>query len=258
MDAAGLVVGIPGLIQTCVHGYRFVCEMIDLDRNAYPLHLRYRIEESRLTLWGRFWGLLMPGDETTSQSSSQSLDDLLEIPGIEALVTDILNHILVLLRETQEMSKKYERGHAHDQSSANGLQTQSKMEKHSTSTKLRWALKDKTAFISVLDSLTSLNDGLDKLLPRQGRVKLSRALVGEVLSEEGLTPGSDGSDTLAVAFNAADTGFERASPRREVKEAQMPEIGKPIARSLLKNIRLLQQNGQDIKVVETNKPGHEE
>jgi hypothetical protein len=237
MDAAGLIIGIPGLIRTCVHGYRFVCEMIDLDKNVAVLRLRYRIEESRLVLWGRYWGVLMPGDDSKVQSSAQSLDDLLEIPGIEALIMDILQQILVLLQETQRMSQKYDSTRAQNQSlttapSRDGapstagqvsvqVQIQTRTNKHSTSAKLRWALKDKSTFESVLASLTSLNDGLDKLLPRHERIKLGRALVGEVLSEEGIAPGGEGSDTLAIAFDRVDNENEKEPPRKKAQEARM-------------------------------------
>ena len=58
VDPVSLIIALPGLMQTCVHEYRFECEMMELDKNMKVLRLRYRIEGSRLVLWGRFWDLL--------------------------------------------------------------------------------------------------------------------------------------------------------------------------------------------------------
>jgi hypothetical protein len=114
VDPAGLIIGNPGLFQTCVHGYRFVCEIIDLNKNVVVLRLRYRIEESPLALWGRFWGLLV------------------------RLTTDILNKILDVLQGIQKMSQKHEGGQARivpPPSAVSGsgqVPNPPKMKKHST------------------------------------------------------------------------------------------------------------------------------
>ncbi|KAK5449983.1 hypothetical protein LTS15_008556 [Exophiala xenobiotica] len=50
-----------------------------MDKTAAVMRLRYRSEESRLVLWGRFWGLLMLGDDSKIQSSPHNLDDLSSI-----------------------------------------------------------------------------------------------------------------------------------------------------------------------------------
>lgn len=224
MEVAGLVIGLPGLIQTCVHGYRFVCTMSDLDKNFLVLRLRYRIEESRLVLWGRFWGLLTPSDDQKVQTSVQNLDDLLEIPGIQGLIMDILNQVMKLLEDVRKMSEKYNGSQSQPQPSASTTadgKNENSVTKHSRTAKVKWALKDKSTFESILESLTSLNDGLEKLLPRPERVRLGQALVGEVLAEEGIKPGGRDSDNLAAAFDRTSTDSQPMVPRRRESQARM-------------------------------------
>jgi hypothetical protein len=224
MEVAGLLIGLPGLIQTCVHGYRFVCTMSDLDKNVIVLRLRYRIEESRLVLWGRFWGLLTPCDDQQVQTPPQNLDDLLEIPGIQGLITDILNQVMKLLQDVRKMSEKYSGSQSQPRPSPDATddgKNQNNLTKHSRSAKVKWALKDKSTFESILESLTSLNDGLEKLLPRPERVRLGQALVGEVLAEEGIKPGGKDSDNLAAAFDRTSTDSQPTVRRKQESQAQM-------------------------------------
>jgi hypothetical protein len=220
----GLALGIPGLIQTCVHGYRFVCVMIDLDKTAAVMRLRYRIEESRMILWGRFWGLLDPEDYTKIKDGTQNFDDLLEIPGIKALVNDILKQVLVSLEEVQKLSRKYSAVEP-QVPTTNGAPVKAKPEsKLSAISKLKWGIKDKASFEATLASLTSLNDGLEQLLPRSQRTALEQALVGEVLAEERIKPGDGESKKLAAAFEGKDVEVQDEPPRKTEQDQQAQMI----------------------------------
>ena len=223
MDAASLVIGIPGLIQACVQGYRFTREILDLDKTVLTLRLRYRIEECRLVLWAGFWGLALSNDNIREEGSQDSHIGLLEIPEIRALITDVLNQMLVLLEDTRRISERYngdliDRQRSIDEPSRDRIgQLRARPDKRSSLPlpKVRWTLKDKPRFSSTLNSLTSLNDGLEKLLPRQQRLKLGQALVGEVLYEEGIVPGMDESYAIADALNGTDDNNARTLPRRK-------------------------------------------
>lgn len=220
MDAAGLVIGLPGLIQTCVHGYRFVCVMIDLDKTAAIMRLRYRIEESRLVLWGRFWGLLDPDNYSKIKPSTHSLDDLLKIPGIETLINDILKQVMKTLEDVRQLSKKYSNDRPSVAADGGPLKA-----KPSTSAKIKWAIKDKEVFEATLTSLTTLNDGLEQLLPRQQRLVLEQALVGEVLAEEKIKPGDETSKKLNAAFEGKESiANDQQQPVVKQVEAQAQMI----------------------------------
>ena len=263
-DAAGLVLGIPGLVQACVHAYRFIGVMMDLDKSVIVLRLKYRIEESRLILWGRFWGLIETGKTMIVTKSAQNLDDLLDIAGVQDLIIDILKQVLGLLGRTGKMSEKYEdkdrtMGEDSEKTTSETGPAETKPEhfwtrlkKHGATARFRWALKDKSDFESVLIDLTSLNDGLDKLLPRQDRVKMERAIVGEVLSEENIIPGTEQSDAVMTAFDRTEATNEKMKVDKKSQEARM------ISHHLLKKHSSSGSSSSSMKSGEENEAAWEE
>ncbi|PVH96281.1 hypothetical protein DM02DRAFT_674936 [Periconia macrospinosa] len=235
MDPASLAIGLPGLIQTCIHAYRFVKTIIHLGKDAGVLRLRYKVEETRLTLWGRHWGLLKSEEELRNLRSSQALKDLLHLPGIQKLISDILDQIQLLLQDARGLSAKYAEALPVPQATIleNGISTETNITaipvkvKQNTVRKIKWAVNDKPQFESILTSLTNLNDGLDKLLPRHQKFMLEQALVAEVLSEEGFSPTDDGAKYLSTAFSADAEWKQSQEHCDEVEEDKsLPEVKK--------------------------------
>lgn len=245
MDVGSLVIGIPGLVQSCVHGYRFVVEMLALDNNIAVLRLRYRIEQCNFQLWARFWGLLDDGESNGDNGRSGSpnlrgpddrfidrtkkdtmdFDDLLGVPGLESLIQDILNQTKDLLDQIWTISNRYEIDPDGSGAKMDGLNKQppstskTLLKKLTTRSRLRWAITDKSSFENILTSLRSLNDGLDRLLPRPERINLRHALVGEVLADEGIAPIDNQAQTLFLALGTAKEN-ERFSVSSDHKSLQ--------------------------------------
>ena len=243
MDAAGVIMGVPGLIQSCVHGYRFAGVMLALDDDIAVLRLQYRIEETRFHLWARFWGLsrdnesdnqshggndpvnshaLEAGSVERRLSHAQDFDDLLGLPGAEALVRDILKQTQALLDRSQTLSRRYDIDPLELRAAAGTGQTVSRSNRGKTRSRLRWAIKDRSSFEQILASLTLLNDGLERLLPRVERVHLGRALVGEVLADEDIAPGDKNAQNLSIALQASRQRHGEHDSQKPEDEADEP------------------------------------
>jgi hypothetical protein len=91
-------------------------------------------------------------------------------------------------------------------------------------TKLRWAIKDKTALEEFLVQLTSLKDSLEKLLPRQQRAGLARGLAAEILNAlEGGGAESYGADIDEQLNSLLGTGEAKASRIVQLKRSNFTE-----------------------------------
>jgi hypothetical protein len=111
-------------------------------------------------------------------------DDMLQIPGIRLLVFDILGRIAQVLHRYVQVNDRYDSAKR-----SQGLSSQSQgaplspsevltakkqlderikdmTKRASLGMKARWAVKDKSALQGLLGELTALNDGLERLLPR--------------------------------------------------------------------------------------------
>lgn len=266
MDPFSLTVGIASIasvFQTCLHGYRTLNTAMSIGDNALTLNVQFRVEELRLYLWGRNWGLVKEPakakneedsggdpdgnsdeddngaasteDEAEPHSSLDLVDEDLEIPGLRDLTIEVLGRIQKTLDEWKAVGQRY--GAAPGNKKMKSLSVnltelkasskeavskisskQSRQEKEISDrtrlvTKLRWAIKDKTALEDLLVQLTNLNDSLEKLLPRRQRASLARGLAGEILNVlEGGMAGNDGADI--------DEQLGRLSGLGEAKAAQ--------------------------------------
>ncbi|TVY91032.1 hypothetical protein LAWI1_G006474 [Lachnellula willkommii] len=178
-----------------------------IGENAMTLNVQFRVEELRKS----------DSDADDSESASDEagaeartdhsldiVDDDLDIPGLRDLTVEVLGRIHKALEEWKSIGQRYgvaagnKKMKSLDQSLgasegtskesvANISTKQSGKEKEISdrtrfATKLRWAIKDKTTLEELLAQLTSLNDSLEKLLPRRQRANLARGLAGEILN----------------------------------------------------------------------------
>ncbi|KAL1647168.1 hypothetical protein SLS58_002939 [Diplodia intermedia] len=218
MEPVSLAIGIPTLVKSCIEAYRAVSVMLALNEDAVGLKLQVCIEETRLRLWGRFWGILDENLHVTQKqevaSSRIDIDEYLELPGVESLVREILLKIDGLLKKCKKYATRYqqpEKASTSDQGAQSLavpheiLRPSSPGKNRSLGARLRWAIADKSSFTQTLTSLVELNDGLEKMLPRHGRLSLKHALVGELLSET-LDPLGQMRNRKGAVVNAAAEG----------------------------------------------------
>ncbi|PMD31611.1 hypothetical protein L207DRAFT_519377 [Hyaloscypha variabilis F] len=235
-SAIGLGIGIASIVsifETCLHGYRTLTTAIAMGDAAVTLGIQFQIEESRLFLWGRNWGLVQVADrkleivhlsdDSESDSDSDdndntegkpraadkapapldSVDEDWEIPGLRDLTIEILGRINKSLEEWKLIAARYgsapsgkdDKARTDDATalkessrellaniaSKQAGKTKEISNRNKFTSKLRWALKDKQELEELLTKLTSLNDSLEKLLPRRERTSLARGLAGEIL-----------------------------------------------------------------------------
>ncbi|KIW94566.1 uncharacterized protein Z519_04542 [Cladophialophora bantiana CBS 173.52] len=224
---------LASVLQTCLHGYRALNVALTSSDCSLTLSVRFRLEECRLYLWGRNWGLVQqlqditsfkegkgvssaqPGSSTTAKQPylTQSLDDIdaiLEIPGLRGLVMEILGRIHDILEKWQKKMPKYATSTPAKPpdvpvsivEAGQRQKSQIKDTSKSTSfvTKLRFAIKDKGVLEELLSNLTGFNDGLENLLPRIEKESLGRGLAGEFLS----TINEDGPSKLQAVPSVTD------------------------------------------------------
>lgn len=210
MEAIGFTIGvasIASLFQTCLHGYRSLNTAMAIGNTALTLNIQFRVEELRLYLWGRNWGLVIePADPASSDvqgvKSATSLDTVdsdFEIPGLRDLTIEILGRIHAGLEEWKMVGERYgaatpkgvKTTPARTESSQqllSGLTLKQENQQRDISdmnrlkAKLRWAMKDKPVMDELLSKLISLNDSLEKLLPRKEQTTLARGLTSEILN----------------------------------------------------------------------------
>lgn len=215
----GLAVGVASLasiFQTCLHGYRTLNHAMEIGNTAVTLNIRFRVEELRLYLWGRSWGLaieLKPVGDSENPSvedgknggepvvtlinsgNEVDVDDDLDIPGLKDLTVEVLGRISKALDEWRTIGQRYPV--STDETSASNemslqtvheirLKQKTREDEFSSRTKLtrklRWAVTDRKVLEELLAKLTSLNDILEKLLPRREKRSVARGLAGELLN----------------------------------------------------------------------------
>ena len=226
MEPVGIALGLVGLFNSCLHGYRAVAEALQFGNNAVGYDLKMRIERERFMIWGRNWRLLDPKSGEEKNEEPGDLDEILQVDGFRRLVLEVLGAISDSLTDFNDMSVKYKmekkspgsaievaveirnEGKDKDDVAGDELRTaRSDAKKRgitigkniSLPKKILFVVKDKAKMESLLKDLTHWNDSLDKLLPKQERAFLSRGLASGVLEATGNT-----STELEMIWKAPD------------------------------------------------------
>ncbi|KAF8852131.1 hypothetical protein BDZ45DRAFT_600402 [Acephala macrosclerotiorum] len=217
MDPISFTIGVASvasIFQTCLHGYRSLNTAMAMGDAALTLNVQFRVEELRLKMWGRNWGLLgEEGEEAIDPPESSSESNV----GLRDLTIEVLGRINKALAEWKKVGEKYSAGRKKDgkKSSENedtadllsniaskqAQETKAILKQTKITNKIRWALKDKQDMEELLGRLTGLNDSLEKLLPRKERTSLARGLASELLDllENGSMNGA--SEDMQIPFD---------------------------------------------------------
>ncbi|KAM0427480.1 hypothetical protein ACHAPT_007440 [Fusarium lateritium] len=212
-EAVGTALGVVGvlgqLFAGCVKAYGFFTTAANLDNDSQRLLCKVRIEEMRLVVWGRDWGVaegrLEAHLESTRNPQLRSL--ALQILGeLHSAVTDFnkLKDRYGLVDEEGGKSASLEvkggktkggkkspspsrRGSRDDESrKSNGLvKTSSASSERSWGKELglraKWVIGDKDKFINLLKDLRDYNDGLERLFPLSHLPSFQRAWTHQLL-----------------------------------------------------------------------------
>ncbi|KAF2761896.1 hypothetical protein EJ05DRAFT_188374 [Pseudovirgaria hyperparasitica] len=191
-EIAGLalsVVGAVGLLgqlfDGCITGYRVFSTAKNLGKDSEKMVCKIRIEEMRLWVWGREWGVVEGRFEAHLSSTSWE--------GLKDLAKDILEQLLGTILDCHKLQDKYGlREEAPGSVDQDAYSTCKKAADPATSSfgsrfrkdmklKARWVIADREKFDTFVQDLSYFNDRLEKLFP-PGRVEtLQRTWTNELL-----------------------------------------------------------------------------
>jgi hypothetical protein len=187
--ALGVVgaVGVLGQIFTgCVRAYAFFTTAANLGRDSERLVCKIRIEEMRLLVWGREWGVVEGRLEAHLQAETKAGNERLR-----PLATQILEELYRTITDFNSLQDKYglreeppspspEKKEAQKKSNgAAGMISRLKTELHLRG---KWVIADKDKFMVLLSDLKDYNDGLERLFPHSRLATLHRIWQNEVQS----------------------------------------------------------------------------
>lgn len=205
------VVGVLGqLFDGCVKAYSFFTTAANLDVDSQRLFCKVRIEEMRLVVWGRDWGVAEGRLEAHLESTRN--------PQLRALAMQILEELHGTVTDFRKLREKYglvDEGGSSDSldvkgrtskggkkspspspspsrrasrdEKANGCLSKSSTSssdrgwKKEFSLRARWVISDKDKFTALLRDLRDFNDGLERLFPPSHLPSYERAWTYQLL-----------------------------------------------------------------------------
>ncbi|KAI5466063.1 prion-inhibition and propagation-domain-containing protein [Mariannaea sp. PMI_226] len=211
LGTALAVVGVLGqLFEGCVKAYSFFTTAANLDVDSQRLFCKVRIEEMRLVVWGRDWGV--------AEGKLEAHLDSTRNPQLRALAMQILEELHVTVTDFRKLRDKYglvdeaacsegrdSKGRAKtgkktpsppSSKSRNGSRENDKVKgslsdsltasserswKKEFSLRARWVISDKEKFSALLKDLRDFNDGLERLFPPSHLPSFQRAWTHQLL-----------------------------------------------------------------------------
>jgi hypothetical protein len=180
-------VGVLGQIFTgCINAYQLFTSAANLGRDSERLVCKIRIEEMRLLVWGREWGVVEGKLEAHLQAESKAGNERLR-----PLATQILEELYRTITDFNKLQDKY--GLRSEESISAGdekKEVQKKVNggmgsrlKIELQLRAKWVIADKDKFMIFLSDLKDYNDGLERLFPHSRLATLHRTWQNEVWKE---------------------------------------------------------------------------
>lgn len=178
-EVAGLVLAIPGLIQTCLLGYQAFSSALLLAREGRILYLQLRIQEQRLLVMSKGLGLdvdSFSGEADTPQMAKEMatlVPSRIKSEATLSLTCEILAEMSQLLTDKEKLMARY------------GLEPVSNMAQQSQTgglRRLRWTIRDKERVSKLVFDLKELNDGLERQFTVAERADMAAMLPVQVSS----------------------------------------------------------------------------
>jgi serine/threonine protein kinase len=137
-------VGVLGQIFTgCINAYTIFTTASSLSRDSERLICKIRIEEMRLQVWGREWGVAEGKLEEHLKGQSERL---------RVLAVDILGELYRTITDAGKLRERYGMKEEGGAGMRLGLRA-------------KWVVADKEKFTVLLGDLKDYNDGLEQLFP---------------------------------------------------------------------------------------------
>ncbi|UKZ59533.1 uncharacterized protein TrAtP1_000835 [Trichoderma atroviride] len=193
-EALGTAIGVIGFIgqlfDGCVKAYGYFTTAANLDGDSQRMLCKVRIEEMRLTVWGREWGVAE--GKFDAHLSERN-------PQLRALATQILEQLHGTVTDFRKLQDRYglvdeeaERNGDDDKKRANGASkrrtsasagagTNERSWRRELGLRTKWVIGDKEKFSNLLKDLKDFNDGLERLFPPSQVPSFQRAWTHQLL-----------------------------------------------------------------------------
>ncbi|KAG9257803.1 prion-inhibition and propagation-domain-containing protein [Emericellopsis atlantica] len=201
-EVVGTAIGVVGLLAQlfdgCVKAYGYFTTAQQLDADSQRLLCKVRIEEMRLVVWGREWGVAegklerhllgSHGGATMSTTNGHDRGPTRSFgegnPQLRALAMQILEQLHTTVTDVGKLKEVYGLS---DPTETKGKTTSTKNGTNSRSwkkdftLKSRWVIADKDKFTTLLRDLKDFNDGLERLFPPSQLPSFQRAWTHQLL-----------------------------------------------------------------------------
>ncbi|KAM0276137.1 hypothetical protein ACHAQH_007063 [Verticillium albo-atrum] len=182
-EAAATALGVIGflgqLFDGCVKAYGYFTTAARLDQDSARLVCKVRIEEMRLVVWGREWGVAEGRLERESTPQMAALAGRI-MEELHATVTDFvkLRDRYGIVEEGMGKNGLVKAGQVQGQGQGQGKGEKEGRERgwrKELTLRAKWVIADKEKFTALLRDLKDFNDGLDQLFPPSRLPSLHRA-----------------------------------------------------------------------------------
>ncbi|TAQ88527.1 hypothetical protein B7494_g3143 [Chlorociboria aeruginascens] len=180
-------VGVLGQIfDGCIKAYSIFTTASNLGRDSERLVCKIRIEEMRLLVWGREWGVVEGRLEAHLQAESAAGNERMR-----QLATQILTQLYQTITDFNKLQDRYglreeptsplnEKAAAQNRGESPGVTSRLRNELH---LRAKWVIADKEKFTVLLRDLKDYNDGLEQLFPASRLATLQRTWTNELLQD---------------------------------------------------------------------------
>ncbi|TGO09726.1 hypothetical protein BTUL_0156g00220 [Botrytis tulipae] len=185
-------VGVLGQIFSgCITAYSLFTTASDLSRDSEKLICKIKIEEMRLLVWGREWGVL-EGKFEEELKREEGIGNA----RLRGLAMEILSELYRTITDFQRLREKYgvveeiggrdqiERRESCDrevEKEKGGFGMGKLSLRSELSKKVKWVISDKEKFTVLLQDLKDYNNGLEQLFPPSRLATLHRTWTNELL-----------------------------------------------------------------------------
>jgi hypothetical protein len=168
-------VGVLGQIFSgCIKAYALFTTATHLGRDSDRLVCKIRIEEMRLMVWGREWGVAEGKLEAHLQGGNESL---------KKMALQILTALHGCITDFQKLKERYglrEDSGLSKNENPPGVGTAGRL-RNELQLRAKWVIADKEKFTVLLRDLKDYNDGLEQLFPPAKLATLQRTWTNELL-----------------------------------------------------------------------------
>ncbi|KAI9796470.1 MAG: hypothetical protein M1833_006138 [Piccolia ochrophora] len=188
MEVAGFAMGaisavglLGQIFDGCVKAYSYFTIANNLGKDSERLLCKIRIEEMRLVVWGREWGVKEGKLEAHLAASYGDGDN----DGLKKMAEMILQQLLDTIGNTKKLKDRY--GVKEESSTMEEKLVRRKSGPAEANAwdeirlRAKWVISDKNKFESLLVDLKDYNDGLERLFPPARIATLQRTWTNELL-----------------------------------------------------------------------------